>query len=71
MKRLCRRPPDEDLMDEALIKASDDLWTISRTGGGVDNVDLKAATELGDRNLQSGVNARPWRTHPLTDSGVV
>ncbi|MFQ3619403.1 MAG: hydroxyacid dehydrogenase [Spirochaetales bacterium] len=30
-----------------LLGAATDLWTISRTGGGVDNVDLEAATERG------------------------
>ena len=28
-----------------LIEAADDLWVISRTGGGFDNVDVKAATD--------------------------
>ena len=37
-------------IDEALIKAADDIWTISRTEG-VDNVDLKAATEHGGLSL--------------------
>lgn len=53
-------------MDEALIKASDDLWTISRTGGGVDNVDLKAATEHGVIVTSSlGVNASTVAEHTL------
>jgi len=30
-----------------LLEQADDLWTISRTGGGVDNVDLKEATKRG------------------------
>jgi D-3-phosphoglycerate dehydrogenase len=54
-------------MDEALIKASDDLWTISRTGGGVDNVDLKAATEHGVIVTSSlGVNASTVAEHTLS-----
>ncbi|HBR28928.1 MAG TPA: hypothetical protein DD789_05725, partial [Firmicutes bacterium] len=53
-------------MDEALIKAADDLWTISRTGGGVDNVDLKAATENGVIVTSSlGVNASTVAEHTL------
>ena len=54
-------------MDEALIKAADDLWTISRTGGGVDNVDLKAATENGVIVTSSlGVNASTVAEHTLS-----
>lgn len=54
-------------MDEALIKASDDLWTISRTGGGVDNVDIKAATEHGVIVTSSlGVNATTVAEHTLS-----
>jgi D-3-phosphoglycerate dehydrogenase len=34
-------------MTGELIEQSDDLWMISRTGAGVDNVDIKAATEKG------------------------
>ena len=53
-------------IDEALIKAADDLWTISRTGGGVDNVDLKAATENGVIVTSSlGVNASTVAEHTL------
>ncbi|HEY8391309.1 MAG TPA: hydroxyacid dehydrogenase [Capillibacterium sp.] len=53
-------------MDEALIKAADDLWTISRTGGGVDNVDLKAATKNGVIVTSSlGVNASTVAEHTL------
>ena len=32
-------------MTRELIEAADDLWVISRTGGGFDNVDVKAATD--------------------------
>lgn len=32
---------------ENLLGQAEDLWTISRTGGGVDNVDLSASTRLG------------------------
>ena len=32
---------------EELLEGCDDLYTISRTGGGVDNVDLKTCTEKG------------------------
>ena len=54
-------------MDEALIKAADDLWTISRTGGGVDNVDLKAATEHGVIVTSSlGVNASTVAEHTIS-----
>lgn len=54
-------------MDTALIKAADDLWTISRTGGGVDNVDLKAATEHGVIVTSSlGVNASTVAEHTLS-----
>src|SRR5690606_38619440 len=54
-------------MDPALIKAADDLWTISRTGGGVDNVDLKAATEHGVIVTSSlGVNASTVAEHTLS-----
>ena len=53
-------------IDEALIKAADDLWTISRTGGGVDNVDLKAATENGVIVTSSlGVNASTVAEHTV------
>jgi len=35
------------VMTEHLLDQSDDLWMISRTGAGVDNVDIKAATKRG------------------------
>jgi D-3-phosphoglycerate dehydrogenase len=34
-------------MTRELMSHADDLWVISRTGAGVDNVDLHAATEMG------------------------
>ncbi len=34
-------------MTRELMGHADDLWVISRTGAGVDNVDVKAATEMG------------------------
>ena len=34
-------------MTRALMSHGDDLWVISRTGAGVDNVDVPAATEMG------------------------
>lgn len=34
-------------MTRELMSQADDLWVISRTGAGVDNVDLQAATEMG------------------------
>jgi len=34
-------------MTRELMSHADDLWVISRTGAGVDNVDVQAATELG------------------------
>jgi D-3-phosphoglycerate dehydrogenase len=51
---------------EELIKEADDLWTISRTGGGVDNVDLRAATEQGVIVTSSlGVNTTTVAEHTL------
>jgi D-3-phosphoglycerate dehydrogenase len=35
------------LMTRELMGHADDLWVISRTGAGVDNVDIGAATEMG------------------------
>ncbi|HBG15476.1 MAG TPA: hydroxyacid dehydrogenase [Firmicutes bacterium] len=50
-----------------LLAESDDLWTISRTGGGVDNVDLKAATEKEVIVTSSlGVNATTVAEHTLS-----
>lgn len=34
-------------MTRELMSQADDLWVISRTGAGVDNVDVQAATEMG------------------------
>ncbi len=51
---------------EDLINKADDLWTISRTGGGVDNVDLKAATEQGVIVTSSlGVNTTTVAEHSM------
>ncbi len=53
--------------DRKLIEAGDDLWTISRTGGGVDNVDLAAATDNGVIVTSSlGVNASTVAEHTLS-----
>lgn len=47
-----------------LLELSEDLWTISRTGGGVDNVDVKAATERGILVTSSlGVNTTSVAEH--------
>ncbi|MCR4401645.1 MAG: hydroxyacid dehydrogenase [Firmicutes bacterium] len=55
------------VLDRELLEASDDLWTISRTGGGVDNVDLKAATEKGIIVTSSlGVNASTVAEHTIS-----
>ncbi len=35
------------IFSKELMNEADDLWIISRTGAGVDNVDLPAATEMG------------------------
>lgn len=52
---------------EELLAEADDLWTISRTGGGVDNVDIKAATEKGVIVTSSlGVNATTVAEHTLS-----
>ena len=54
-------------MTAELLAKSDDLWTISRTGGGVDNVDLRAATEKGIIVTSSlGVNATTVAEHTLS-----
>ncbi|MDI9414450.1 MAG: hydroxyacid dehydrogenase [Bacillota bacterium] len=53
-------------MSRELMAEADDLWTISRTGGGVDNVDVKAATEKGVIVTSSlGVNATTVAEHTL------
>jgi D-3-phosphoglycerate dehydrogenase len=52
---------------EELLAGIDDLWTISRTGGGVDNVDVKAATDRGIIVTSSlGVNATTVAEHTLS-----
>lgn len=51
-------------MDQELIEKADDLWTISRTGGGVDNVDLAAAIDKDVIVTSSlGVNATSVAEH--------
>ena len=53
-------------MDSDLLDQADDLWTVSRTGGGVDNVDLEAATEKGVIVTSSlGVNTTSVAEHCL------
>lgn len=53
-------------MTAELMDKADDLWTISRTGGGVDNVDLEAATERGIIVTSSlGVNTTTVAEHGL------
>ncbi len=52
---------------EELINRAEDLWTISRTGGGVDNIDLDSATERGIIVTSSiGVNTVSVVEHCLT-----
>ena len=52
---------------EELLAEADALWTISRTGGGVDNVDIKAATEKEVIVTSSlGVNATTVAEHTLS-----
>lgn len=51
---------------KALLDQSDDLWIISRTGAGVDNVDIEAATERGVLVTSSiGVNTHSVVEHCL------
>jgi len=53
-------------MDKGLLDQADKLLTISRTGGGVDNVDLEAATEKGVVVTSSlGVNTSSVAEHCL------
>ncbi len=50
-----------------LLAEADDLWIISRTGAGVDNVDLRAATERGIIVTSSvGVNSVTVAEHTLS-----
>ncbi len=54
-------------MTAELINRSDDLLTVSRTGAGFDNVDVKAATEKGVIVTSSiGVNTSSVAEHCLT-----
>ena len=49
-----------------LIKLADDLWVIARTGAGVDNVDVPAATEMGILVTSvPGANTRTVAEHAL------
>jgi D-3-phosphoglycerate dehydrogenase len=53
-------------MTRQLMNQADDLWVISRTGAGVDNVDLRAATEKGILvTYVPGANARTVAEHAL------
>ena len=52
---------------EDLLEQAEDLWIISRTGAGVDNVDLEAATKKGVIVTSSlGVNATTVAEHALS-----
>lgn len=54
-------------MTRELLNQADDLWIISRTGAGVDNVDLEAATEKGILvTTVPGVNTLSVVEHTLT-----
>ncbi len=54
-------------MTRELISHADDLWVISRTGAGVDNVDVQAATEMGILvTCVPGANTRTVVEHTLT-----
>jgi len=54
-------------MTRELMNHTDDLWVISRTGAGVDNVDVPAATERGILvTCVPGANARTVAEHALT-----
>jgi D-3-phosphoglycerate dehydrogenase len=53
-------------MTKKMLSVSEDLWTISRTGGGVDNIDLKYATQKGVLVTSSlGVNTDSVVEHCL------
>jgi len=50
-----------------LMAQADDLWVIARTGAGVDNVDVPAATEMGILvTCVPGANTRTVAEHALT-----
>lgn len=54
-------------LTEDLLEQAEDLWIISRTGAGVDNVDLEAATKRGVIVTSSlGVNATTVAEHALS-----
>jgi len=54
-------------MTRDLMNQADDLWVISRTGAGVDNVDVEAATEMGILvTCVPGANTRTVVEHTLT-----
>jgi D-3-phosphoglycerate dehydrogenase len=54
-------------MTRELMSHADDLWVISRTGAGVDNVDVQAATEMGILvTCVPGANTRTVVEHALT-----
>ncbi|HUL36086.1 MAG TPA: hydroxyacid dehydrogenase [Thermodesulfobacteriota bacterium] len=54
-------------MTRELMKNADDLWVISRTGAGVDNVDVPAATERGILvTCVPGANTQTVAEHALT-----
>jgi D-3-phosphoglycerate dehydrogenase len=53
-------------MTRELMNHADDLWVISRTGAGIDNVDVPAATELGILVTSvTGANTRTVAEHAL------
>lgn len=53
-------------MTRELMSHADDLWVISRTGAGVDNVDIPAATEMGILVTRvPGANTRTVAEHAL------
>jgi len=53
-------------MTRELMSHADDLWVISRTGAGVDNVDVAAATEMGILvTCVPGANTRTVVEHTL------
>lgn len=52
---------------EDLLEQAEDLWIISRTGAGIDNIDLEAATRRGVIVTSSlGVNATTVAEHALS-----
>ena len=52
--------------NKALMEQADDLWVIARTGAGVDNVDVPAATEKGILvTCVAGANTRTVAEHTL------